>query len=77
MDILPYKEKHGEAVLIDLDKERHDLKRKFSVQAFTDTSIYCLKIEDLAQMKTNFPDDYHEIFRNSLVRLKKAMKLRR
>ena len=50
--------------------------RIFTVLALTDCELLTLTTQDIARMKLEFPDQFDQLFDNSLKVLKKAMKLK-
>ena len=53
------------------------LRRKFTVMALSHSEVLKLSISDLNRMRTEFPEQYVKMFEDSLIRMKKALLLKR
>ena len=53
------------------------LRRKFTVMALRNSEVLKLSIADLNRMRTEFPEQYVKMFDDSLIRMKKALLLKR
>ena len=62
------------AIIKSSDEE--DLIRQFSVLAKGTCFLMCLKLEDLNVLEEDFPEEYSEIFLNSLPKFKKIALLK-
>lgn len=65
---------HKKVTIRKETQKNDDLHRRFTVQALTNCDLLTLTLEELDQMKLEFPDIFEELFRNTFRRLKKALK---